>query len=106
MDNVHIRCAASRRRRLVKSLLPWPEKMFPEALVNDVMLVKMYYMNTERDNFHDWARDKPDSTSFSGLHRSEVNQFKAQPVIRWGRIGFWIVLAVVAGIAVRYFVKL
>lgn len=59
-----------------------------------VMVVKMYYMNTDRDNFHDWARDKPDTTSFSGLHRSELYDLSHRPGVRWGRLLFLAVLAV------------
>ncbi|HEY2254864.1 MAG TPA: hypothetical protein VGI11_04440 [Variovorax sp.] len=59
----------------------------------------MYYMNTDRDNFHDWARDKPDTTSFSGLHRLEARQFERVPGVRWGRLGF-LALIVVALVAV------
>ena len=68
------------------------------------MLVKMYYMNTDRDNFHDWARDKPDSTSFSGLHRSELHDLSAHPRVRWGRLVFLIVLAVVVAVGIKYVV--
>ena len=54
-------------------------------------------MNTERDNFHDWARDKED-TSFSTLQRAN---FGLVPVRRrglpWGRIVFWL-LAIGAGL--------
>ena len=68
------------------------------------MLVKMYYMNTERDNFHDWAREKPDSTSFSGLHRSELHDRNSHPRVRRGRLVFLIVLAVAVGVGVKYVV--
>jgi len=65
------------------------------------MVVKMYYMNTDRDNFHDWARDKPDTTSFSGLHHLERR--RPQPSMNWGRMGFWIVLAGLLGAGFKYF---
>lgn len=66
------------------------------------MLVKMYYMNTERDNFHDWAREKADSTSFSGLHRSELHDRNSHPRVRWGRLIFLVVLAVALGVGFKY----
>lgn len=66
------------------------------------MLVKMYYMNTERDNFHDWARDKPDSTSFSGLHRSELHDLSSHPRVRWGGLLFLAVLALLLIVGFKY----
>jgi hypothetical protein len=63
----------------------------------------MYYMNTDRDNFHDWARDKPDSTSFSGLQHSDMRAYRQQPQVRWGRLGFFLMLAIAAGASVKYF---
>ena len=62
----------------------------------------MYYMNTDRDNFHDWARDKPDSTSFSGLHRTEIAQLGSQPGVRWGRLAFLAALAVALVVGLKY----
>lgn len=64
----------------------------------------MYYMNTNRDNFHDWARDKPDSTSFSGLQRSDLSDMGGQPSVRWGRLGFLVVLAIVVAAGFKYFI--
>jgi hypothetical protein len=64
----------------------------------------MYYMNTERDNFHDWARDKPDSTSFAGLHRTDLSGIASQPTVRWGRLGFLAVLVVAVLVGFKYFV--
>ena len=58
-----------------------------------VIVVRMYYMNTDRDNFHDWARDKSDTTSFSGLHRSELHDLSHRPGVRWGRLVFLVLLA-------------
>jgi len=62
----------------------------------------MYYMNTDRNNFHDWARDKPDSTSFSGLHRTEIAQLASQPGVRWGRLVFLAALAVALVVGLKY----
>ena len=59
------------------------------------MVVKIHYMNTNRDNFHDWARDKEDSTSFAGLHSLEQPAPKPRSPWRWSRLG-WLVLVGVA----------
>ena len=64
----------------------------------------MYYMNTDRDNFHDWHRDKQDSTSFSGLHRNEMPGSKPQPVVRWGRLAFWAAVGVALVAGIKYFI--
>jgi hypothetical protein len=53
----------------------------------------MYYMNTERDNFHDWARDKPD-TSFDTLARPDLRDAPDHRAVRWGRL---VVLALLVG---------
>ena len=45
----------------------------------------MYYMNTDRDNFHDWARDKPD-TAFDRLQGREPLDEPEHGAIRWGRL--------------------
>jgi hypothetical protein len=61
----------------------------------------MYYMNTDRDNFHDWHRDKPDTTSFSGLHRNEMPGYD-QPGVRWSRLVFFAVLGVALVVGFKY----
>jgi hypothetical protein len=63
----------------------------------------MYYMNTDRDNFHDWARDKPDTTSFSALQRMD-SRIAHPPMIRWGRMLFLVAVAVALGVGLKYFV--
>ncbi|WP_431275653.1 hypothetical protein ACQ858_04785 [Variovorax ureilyticus] len=62
-------------------------------------------MNTERDNFHDWHRDKPDTTSFSGLHRNEMPAYHP-PVARWGRLLFFTILGVALVLGFKYFAGL
>jgi hypothetical protein len=54
----------------------------------------MYYMNTERDNFHDWARDKAD-TSFDTIPRPELDNSPEHSAVRWGRL----VLLTLLGVA-------
>ncbi|WP_345535414.1 hypothetical protein [Variovorax defluvii] len=56
-------------------------------------------MNTDRDNFHDWARDKPD-TAFSPISRYLPLEHKAGPVIRWGRLLIGVLLG--AGLVVGF----
>jgi hypothetical protein len=58
-------------------------------------------MNTDRDNFHDWARDKED-TAFSTLQRADFGEPKSRPGVRWGRIVFFVVLAVVLLVGFKY----
>lgn len=53
----------------------------------------MYYMNTDRDNFHDWARDKPD-TSFAALNQADWGDAPKVPVVKWGRLGIFAVLGI------------
>jgi hypothetical protein len=53
----------------------------------------MYYMNTERDNFHDWARDKPD-TSFDTLPRPHLDDAPDHRAVRWGRLVVLVLLGV------------
>ncbi len=65
----------------------------------------MYHMNTDRDNFHDWHREKPDTTSFSGLHRNETPGYK-QPGVRWSRLLFLVVVGVVLVLGFKYLAKL
>ena len=66
----------------------------------------MYYMNTNRDNFHDWARDKPDTTSFSSLQQVDYDRVVNQPGVRWGRLGMLVVLAVALSVGFKYFAGL
>ena len=58
-------------------------------------------LNTERDNFYDWAKDKPDTTSYARLDHMQTA--RRSPGIPWGRIGTWVVVAVIVAAAVRYF---
>ena len=62
----------------------------------------MYYMNTERDNFHDWARDKAD-TSFDTIPRPELDSSPDHGAVRWGRL---VVLAVLGVALIVGFKKL
>jgi hypothetical protein len=67
----------------------------------------MYYMNTDRDNFHDWHRDKPDTTAFSELQSIRMPAYgRRRSGTRWGRLAFIFILVVVVVVGIKYFVKL
>jgi hypothetical protein len=58
----------------------------------------MYYMNTDRDNFHDWAREKTD-TSFDTIRQPESSKEPERAAVGWGRLVIFALLgaALVAG---------
>jgi hypothetical protein len=58
----------------------------------------MYYMNTDRDNFHDWAREKND-TSFDMIRQPESFKDSEPEAIAWRRLVIFALLgiALVAG---------
>jgi hypothetical protein len=62
----------------------------------------MYYMNTDRDNFHDWHRDKPDTTSFATLHRHEALTQRRRANRRWRSWAFFVVVGMALLIGYRY----
>ena len=66
----------------------------------------MTYMNTERDNFYDWAKDKPDSTRAASLSSLIPEQrhasYAASP---WKRFGIFALLVVALSVAYRFFLK-
>jgi hypothetical protein len=65
----------------------------------------MAYMNTERDNFYDWAKDKPDTTNFARLDRSPLTTYApVRNAMPWGRMTLLVVLAVALVAALRLFV--
>ncbi|RZL90263.1 MAG: hypothetical protein EOP82_16055 [Variovorax sp.] len=51
-------------------------------------------MDTNRDKFHDWARDKPETT-FSSLQALETPVRPSQDGMRWN----WVAWLAVVGIA-------
>jgi len=60
----------------------------------------MYYMNTDRDNFHDWARDKPD-TSFGVLQRADGGYDSKVPGVKWGRLALFALLGIALAVGFR-----
>ena len=50
-------------------------------------------MNTERDNFYDWAKDKPDTSSHAALNSaySALRPPGHKSTMPWGKIVGWIV---------------
>ena len=53
----------------------------------------MYYMNTDRDNFHDWAREKTD-TSFDTIRQAESFKEPEHAAVGWGRLVTFALLGV------------
>ena len=66
------------------------------------VVTTMAYMNTERDNFHDWARDKPDNSKFTPLRRAVFVQARSHGGMPWGRI----VAALLIGAVIVYVLRL
>ncbi len=54
----------------------------------------MYYMNTDRDNFHDWARSKPD-TAFGALPSTDLPDAPKYRAVRWGGLLVFALLGIV-----------
>jgi len=65
----------------------------------------MYYMNTDRDNFHDWARDKPD-TSFDSISRPAPFKDSRHEAICWGRLAILGLLGVALVVGFKWFAGL
>lgn len=65
----------------------------------------MAYMNTERDNFHDWARDKPDNSKYTPLSRADFVQERLHGSMPWGRIVATILIGAVIVYVVRLLIK-
>jgi hypothetical protein len=63
----------------------------------------MYYMNTDRDNFHDWAKDKPD-TSFGVLQRADWGSGSKAPGVKWGRLVLFAAVGIALVVAFRLLV--
>lgn len=68
-------------------------------------VVKMYYMNTDRDNFHDWAREKPD-TSFDTVRRPESFEDSDHEAVGWGRLVIFALLGVALVAGFKWFAGL
>jgi len=66
----------------------------------------MAYMNTERDNFYDWAKDKPDTTRAADLSPSQSAHRRPQHgTSPWKRLALFAVLIVALSVAYRIFLK-
>ena len=65
----------------------------------------MYYMNTDRDNFHDWARDKPD-TSFDSISRPASFEDSGHEAVSWARLAIFALLGVVLVVGFKWFAGL
>ena len=69
------------------------------------VVTTMAYMNTERDNFHDWARDKPDNSKLTPLSRTDFVQARSHGVMPWGRIVAAILIGAVIAFVLRLLIK-
>lgn len=65
----------------------------------------MYYMNTDRDNFHDWAREKTD-TSFDTTPRAESFEDAEHEAVGWGRLVIFALLGVALVAGFKWFAGL
>lgn len=64
----------------------------------------MNYMNTERDNFYDWAKDKTDSTRSAPLSASTFPSRRAAPTgSPWMRLAVLAVCVVALSVAYHVF---
>lgn len=64
-------------------------------------------MNTDRDNFYDWHKDRPDTTSFANLDREKLGYRSSRRASGspWGRILGLVLVLIVVGVAARYLLK-
>lgn len=60
-------------------------------------------MNTERDNFYDWAKDKPDTSTRASLNSaySALRPARRRSTMPWGKI----ISLIVVGVAVVWALK-
>ncbi len=61
-------------------------------------------MNTEPNNFYDWAKDKPESTNFAGLGAARARQVPVRSAVPWSRLGLIAAMAVAAVAALKLLV--
>ncbi|MEJ7685816.1 MAG: hypothetical protein WKG52_01790 [Variovorax sp.] len=62
-------------------------------------------MNTDRDNFHDWARSKPD-TAFGALPQIERPEATKYRAVRWGGLLMIALLGIALVVAFKLFAGL
>ncbi|RZI65125.1 hypothetical protein [Variovorax guangxiensis] len=60
-------------------------------------------MNTERDNFYDWAKDKTDTTRAADLRPSPVHRRPQHDASPWKRLALFALLVVALSVAYRVF---
>ena len=63
----------------------------------------MAYMNTERDNFYDWAKDKTDTTRSADLGPSSIHRRPHHGASPWKRLALFALLVVAISVAYRMF---
>ena len=62
------------------------------------------YMNTDRDNFYDWAKDKPDTTSYANLDRPSYGRKPVHDGMPWGRMAMLVMVAAGVVAALKFYV--
>ncbi|WP_418127727.1 hypothetical protein [Variovorax sp. KK3] len=63
-------------------------------------------MNTDRDNFHDWARDKPDTAFGSMSQPARLRRGQDHQAVRWGRLVMAVLLGAVLVAGFKWFAGL
>lgn len=58
-------------------------------------------MNTERDNFYDWSKDKPD-TGYAAFESTRQPLEPLPKSIPWRSIALTIVVGVALGVLIKY----
>jgi hypothetical protein len=68
----------------------------------------MSYMNTDRDNFYDWAKDKPDTSAFAPLnpaHLTHTHPRRAHAGFPWARLAVLTAIVIALAVAYKLFTK-
>ncbi len=65
----------------------------------------MYYMNTDRDNFHDWARSKPD-TAFGALPMNDPPKPPKYRAVRWRGMLLFAALGIALAVGFKLIARL
>jgi hypothetical protein len=65
----------------------------------------MYYMNADRDNFHDWAREKTD-TGFDRIKSPASFEDSDHQAVAWGRLVIFALLGVALVAGFKWFARL
>lgn len=58
-------------------------------------------VNTERDNFYDWSKDKPD-TGYAAFESTRQPLERARKAFPWRGMALAVVMAVAIGVLLKY----